>query len=118
VSLYRRLAGMQKLTELEEMRAELKDRFGTIPGAGLALLTIVELRMLGQAAGIEKIALRGNVLHLMFRDGLTREKTKLIVERVKQPLEFVSTRKESGVRMKLAPGKEAEEAREILSAIT
>jgi len=117
VALYRRLAGMQKLEALEEVRVEFKDRFGTIPEVGLALLSIVELRMLGQAAGIEKISLRGNVLQLMFRDGLTREKTRLIVERVKQPLEFVSTRKESGVRVKLTVGREAEGAKEILTSL-
>lgn len=117
VALYRRLAGMQKLSELEELRAELVDRFGPVPSSGLALLSIVELKVLGQAAGIEKISLRGNVLQLLFRDGLTREQTRLIVERVKHPLEFVSTRKESGVRVTLSSGKEAGEAKEVLNAI-
>jgi len=118
VSLYRRLAAMRKLTDLEELRGELNDRFGPTPEPGLALLAIVELRMLGQAAGIEKISLRGNTLHLAFRGGLTKEQTKLIVEKVKHPIEFVSTAKESGVRVKLVSGQEAEEAKGVLEAIS
>jgi len=43
--------------------------------------------------------------------------TRLIVERVKLPLEFVSTAKESGVRVRLTSGREAEEAKEVLEAI-
>jgi transcription-repair coupling factor (superfamily II helicase) len=117
VALYRRLAAMRSLAELGELRAELVDRFGPVPEAGVSLLSIVELRLLGQAAGLEKISLRGSVLSLIFRDGLTRDMTKLIVERVKQPLEFVSTRKESGVRVKLTVGREAEGAKEVLEAI-
>jgi len=115
VALYRRLAAMRSLAELDELRAELADRFGPVPEAGVSLLSIVELRLLGQAAGLEKISLRGNGLSLIFRDGLTRDITKLIVERVKLPLEFVSTAKESGVRVKLTSGCEAEGAKEILT---
>ncbi len=118
VALYRRLAAMRKVEELEELRAELADRFGPVPEAGAALLAIVELRLLGQAAGAEKIILRGSLLSLIFRDGLTPEKTKLIVERVKLPLEFVSTKKESGVRVKLVSGKEAEGVKEVLRMIS
>jgi transcription-repair coupling factor (superfamily II helicase) len=118
VALYRRLAAMRSLAELDELRAELADRFGPVPEAGVSLLSIVELRLLGQAAGVEKISLRGNGLSLIFRDGLTRDMTKLIVERVKQPLEFVSTAKESGVRVKLTSGCEAERTKEVLKAIS
>jgi transcription-repair coupling factor (superfamily II helicase) len=118
VALYRRLAAMRSLAELDELRAELVDRFGPVPEAGVSLLSIVELRLLGQAAGVEKISLRGNGLSLIFRDGLTRDQAKLIVERVKQPLEFVSTAKESGVRVKLASGREAEGAKEILTFLS
>jgi len=118
VALYRRLAAMRSLAELDELRAELVDRFGPVPEAGVSLLSIVELRLLGQAAGLEKISLRGNGLSLIFRDGLTRHMTKLIVERVKLPLEFVSTAKESGVRVKLPSGREAEEAKEILTFLS
>jgi len=118
VALYRRLAAMRSLAELDELRAELVDRFGPVPEAGVSLLSIVELRLLGQVAGLEKISLRGNGLSLIFRDGLTRDMTKLIVERVKLPLEFVSTAKESGVRVKLPSGQEAKGVKEVLEAIS
>jgi transcription-repair coupling factor (superfamily II helicase) len=118
VALYRRLAAMRSLAELDELRAELSDRFGPVPEAGVSLLSIVELRLRGQAAGLEKISLRGSLLSLIFRDGLTRDMTRLIVERVKLPLEFVSTAKESGVRVKLPSGQEAKGVKEVLEAIS
>ena len=117
VAIYRRMAGMERLTDLEELREELKDRFGVLPEPARNLLAIVDLRLRGQVAGVEKILLREGLLHLVFRKGLTPEKVKALVEGVKQPLEFVSTTKESGVRVKLISGKEAEGAKDVLRAI-
>ena len=108
---------MERLSNLEELKAELQDRFGTPPEPAQSLLAIVDLRLRGQAAGVEKILLRQGVLHLVFRKGLTPEKVKALVEGVKQPLEFVSTTKESGVRVTLGSGKEAEGAKDVLRAV-
>lgn len=47
LGLYRRLAGFTTLHEVEEMREELRDRFGSLPEAAENLLYLLRLRILG-----------------------------------------------------------------------
>ncbi len=56
ITLYRRIAAVTSLEEIEELRQELKDRFGPIPKPTLRLLRIMETRALAveiRAAAIE-----------------------------------------------------------------
>jgi transcription-repair coupling factor (superfamily II helicase) len=57
LSAYRRIAGARTPEELEEVRAELSDRFGTpLPGAVEALFELAELRRRMVAAGVTEAA--------------------------------------------------------------
>lgn len=57
--LYKRLAGVRTLAEVEEVRAELLDRFGPLPQAARQLLEVVALRLEARALRIEKLEARG-----------------------------------------------------------
>jgi transcription-repair coupling factor (superfamily II helicase) len=58
LKMYRKLDGINEEYAIIEFEAELKDRFGAIPNAGLELLNAVRLRQKAMMLGIEKILLR------------------------------------------------------------
>ena len=55
VSLYRRLASLGSLAELEDFRAELLDRFGSPPAPVLHLLAVIRLKLLTAATGYRSL---------------------------------------------------------------
>jgi len=54
--LYRRLAGLSTLDEVDDMAQELEDRFGGPPEATLNLLYQLRLKILAVAAGVQAIS--------------------------------------------------------------
>jgi len=68
--IYRRLARIQHAREVEEMRDELKDRYGPLPDEVERLVDAATLRLLGQSLGIERILVRGRTARLNFRAGV------------------------------------------------
>jgi len=56
LGLYRRLAGFTTLREVEEMREELQDRFGSLPEAAENLLYLLRLRILGWVGEVQAIS--------------------------------------------------------------
>jgi len=56
LSLYLRLAKVSLPGELDELKSELEDRFGTLPAEVEDLLYMVRLKLLGSMAGIEAIS--------------------------------------------------------------
>lgn len=59
ITLYRRLDNMEHSTQLDEFRAELRDRFGEIPSTTEELIRVVPLRMAARRLGIERLVLKG-----------------------------------------------------------
>jgi transcription-repair coupling factor (superfamily II helicase) len=55
MSLYRRLADLEDLSDIESYAAELIDRFGNIPAEVDNLLDIVRIKMLCRRAGVDKV---------------------------------------------------------------
>jgi transcription-repair coupling factor (superfamily II helicase) len=55
LALYKRLAGAAGETEVDDLRAELADRFGPLPAPAEQLLDIVRIRVSARPVGIEKI---------------------------------------------------------------
>jgi transcription-repair coupling factor (superfamily II helicase) len=55
LAFYKRLAGAVDDAEIEELRAELADRYGPLPEPARHLLDIVRIRVAARALGIEKI---------------------------------------------------------------
>ncbi|HDP33600.1 MAG TPA: transcription-repair coupling factor, partial [Candidatus Hydrogenedentes bacterium] len=72
ITLYRRIAALTSIEEIEEIKAELKDRFGPIPKPTLRLLQIMETRAMAaeiRAASLEAGA-AGVVVRLETGDAL------------------------------------------------
>ncbi len=58
LQLYRRVANLTTLEELDAMRAELRDRFGVLPAAVDGLLYQIEIKLLAQQAGATAVLSR------------------------------------------------------------
>lgn len=65
LTLYRRLATVETADALEELTAELLDRFGSLPPPVQNLLTSVRIKLLAKAARLTSLAL--NADHLILR---------------------------------------------------
>ncbi|HEY63637.1 MAG TPA: transcription-repair coupling factor [Caldilineae bacterium] len=79
LQLYRRMAGLTSVRQVEEMERELVDRFGTIPPEVQNLLYQIRVKILAVNAGIQAIAreggqlvLRSEALERVNRDALQR----------------------------------------------
>jgi transcription-repair coupling factor (superfamily II helicase) len=54
--LYRRMAGLATMDEIEDMEGELQDRFGSLPEATVNLLYQLRLKVLALRAGVQAIS--------------------------------------------------------------
>ncbi|MFW6139345.1 MAG: transcription-repair coupling factor [Spirochaetota bacterium] len=66
IEFYKKLAGVRKKGELEEIREELADRFGPLPVEMHELLTVVELKNICRDVGIKQLKEMENELQLIF----------------------------------------------------
>jgi transcription-repair coupling factor (superfamily II helicase) len=57
LSLYKRIAGAQDSAQIDELMAEITDRFGTLPDASKNLFALAQLRVQATALHIKKIEL-------------------------------------------------------------
>jgi transcription-repair coupling factor (superfamily II helicase) len=77
LDLYRRLARAVGSGEIDELRQELRERFGPIPQGALNLLDLSHLRVLGAQLGIQHILVRGDEARLTFRTGTSPRMARL-----------------------------------------
>jgi transcription-repair coupling factor (superfamily II helicase) len=68
LSAYRRLARMTDLKAISDFKAELEDRYGTLPEAGANLLLKIMLKVLAARAGVRRLDLLGQQLQLFFSE--------------------------------------------------
>ena len=68
LDVYRRLTAMQEITGIDELRRELRDRFGPLPPPAENLFAVSQLRALGGTLGIEGILVHGEEARITFRD--------------------------------------------------
>jgi len=66
LSVYRRLTKLTDLKELSDFKAELIDRFGTLPNETANLLLKLMLKVLSIKAGVKRLDLAGQHLLLYF----------------------------------------------------
>jgi transcription-repair coupling factor (superfamily II helicase) len=66
LALYKRLAAVSTVAEVDDLRGELTDRFGPLPGPVARLLEVVVLRVAARALGIEKIEAGGQTAVVSF----------------------------------------------------
>jgi len=71
LSLYRRLARAAAAGEIDELRQELRERFGPLPPDSERLLDMTRLRVLGAGLGLQHVLVRGDEARLTFRQGAT-----------------------------------------------
>jgi transcription-repair coupling factor len=66
LALYKRLAGVRTVGEIEDARRELRDRFGPLPAAAAQLLDVVALRLDARALRLERLEVRAGRALLTF----------------------------------------------------
>ncbi|MDE5839394.1 MAG: DEAD/DEAH box helicase, partial [Muribaculaceae bacterium] len=66
ISLYQELDNMENAGQIEEFRAQLKDRFGAIPATTEELIKVVPLRIAAKRLGIERLTLKGGKMYVYF----------------------------------------------------
>jgi transcription-repair coupling factor (superfamily II helicase) len=69
LDIYRRLARASSSGEIEELRAEMRERFGPLPEEAENLLYMARLRVLGASMGLQHVLIRGDEARLTFRQG-------------------------------------------------
>ncbi|MGE0554888.1 MAG: transcription-repair coupling factor, partial [Gemmatimonadales bacterium] len=69
LDLYRRLARAADPGEIDELRQELRERFGPPPKEAEHLLDLTRLRVIGAVLGIQHILVRGEEARVSFRAG-------------------------------------------------
>jgi transcription-repair coupling factor (superfamily II helicase) len=68
LDIYRRLTHMLDPDEIAALREEVRDRFGPLPDSAATFFAVATLRVLGGAAQIESMLLRGNEARITFRE--------------------------------------------------
>jgi len=71
LDLYRRLARAGTSGEIEQLREEMRERFGPLPEPADTLLNMARLRVLGAELEVQHILARGDEARLSFREGAT-----------------------------------------------
>ncbi len=77
LDVYRRLARAASPGEIDELRQELRERFGAPPDEAENLLDLTRLRVVGAALGIQHILVRGDEARVSFRAGTTPRMARL-----------------------------------------
>ncbi|HEV8481681.1 MAG TPA: transcription-repair coupling factor [Candidatus Eisenbacteria bacterium] len=116
LELYRQLAVARKPERVDELEAELVDRFGTPPAPARELLELRRLRLLGARAHVSRLSILGGTLELFLDQPLTPEQIHAVLTGTHLALEFLSGR-EMGMRLKTRPNTMLTEARILLEAL-
>ncbi len=69
LDLYRRLARAATSGDIQELRDELRERFGPLPEPAETLLHMARIRALGAVLGLQHVLVRGDEARLTFREG-------------------------------------------------
>lgn len=67
-SLYRKISAIESSGELEDMKMEFIDRFGSLPSEANTLFAVIEIRQLAKKANIERIDIGGGIASIKFRN--------------------------------------------------
>ena len=84
VSIYKKVAGVKDQEALNELREELKDRYGTIPEPAEMLLEIANIKQLSQHLGITTIVAGKEQVKVTFDERKPRINVKKFIEIVHQ----------------------------------
>jgi transcription-repair coupling factor (superfamily II helicase) len=106
--LYKRIASAQSAAALDELTAELVDRFGSLPGPAHNLLRIARLKLRARALGVRRLDLGAQGGYVLFesQNGVDPAVVIRLIQR--QPSEF---RLEGSLRLRISRALTAEAAR-------
>lgn len=93
LSAYRRLSRMESLSEIKEFKAEIRDRYGTLPAEAVNLLMKMMLKVMSKHAGVKKLDVTEKKITLQF--------SKIHMQTPERLLELVNKNKRTH---RLAPG--------------
>ncbi|HVC01535.1 MAG TPA: transcription-repair coupling factor [Steroidobacteraceae bacterium] len=106
--LYKRIAGIASGEELDEMRAELIDRFGPLPAFAGSLLRIARLRLRAAALGIRKIDAGAAAGYLQFEERNSVEPQRVLELIRRKPQEY---RLDGPLKLRFTHAERGEEQR-------
>ena len=66
LDVYRRLSAIAEVGAIDDVRDEVRDRFGALPPAAEAFFHVSRLRLIGGAIGVEGILVRGDEARVTF----------------------------------------------------
>jgi len=78
LSLYRRIAALNTVNEVENFAAEMVDRFGNLPEEAEHLLSVVKLKSLAKTCNVEKIDLGEKAIVLSFKNAIPANADKVL----------------------------------------
>ncbi len=116
VKLYKKLADTQDLVVIDEIEAELRDRFGPLPIEGQRLLDLRRLRVLGTEIGVRSIVLRRGLFEATFGREMSREEVRALLATTTSPVAFSATG-EHGFRITRFREASAQEGLRLLKAL-
>ncbi len=99
LNLYRRLAEVRALAELDDLVVEMLDRFGQLPEPAVALFELRRMRLLGAGANVESLRVFQGVTEMTLRRPMRPDRIQALVRTLSFPLEFISGR-EFGIRVR------------------
>lgn len=101
MEIYKRLSEVKNEAEIDDLRMELKDRFGPLPREAEELLEISEIKLLSQAKEISRLSLRKDRLKIEFEQSkrIGKEEIRKYREGLTYPLEFYA---EKNLKMELS----------------
>ena len=90
MEIYKKLSEVRRNEDIEELKIELRDRFGPLPIEAEELLEISEIKLLSQAKEISKLSLRGDRLKIEFDQSkkVGKEEIRKYREGLTYPMEF------------------------------
>ncbi|NNG15614.1 MAG: transcription-repair coupling factor [Gemmatimonadales bacterium] len=71
LDVYRRIARARDPEMIDDLQAELRERFGPLAVEALALLEVARIRVIGASLGLQHVLVRGDEARLTFRAGTT-----------------------------------------------
>ena len=86
---YRRMAGIVEVTELDQLEAEFRDRFGPPPSEATHLMDLKRLRLMGRQAGAARLRVGKDRLEVELAETLKREQILRLVASTSARIEFV-----------------------------
>jgi len=86
---YRRLAAVTESSELEEIAAEFRDRFGPLPKEAEHLFEMKRLRLMGRDAGATRLRVGKDRLEIDLAESLKRDQILRLVASTEARIEFV-----------------------------